>query len=149
MIQILAQEVAAQDAVAQNASPQLFVSTWGLLIVIGVLLFVLTIFTLIFLMLAVPWLKAFMSGTPISMFQVIGMRFRGASVGKIINQGIAANQAGHPISWVDLERAAAQGVDIETLISAYCVCRERGEHYTLDELVLAARESRLDKLIKE
>lgn len=146
MIQILAQE-----AVAQDAGPQLSGDVSLLFIVFGIaiVLFLLTIFTCVFVMLAVPWLKAFMSGTPISMFQVIGMRFRGASVGKIINQGIAANQAGHPLSWVDLERAASQGVDIETLISAYCVCRERGEHYSLDELVLAARESRLDKLIKE
>ena len=92
------------------------------------------------------WLKAFLGGTPISIFQVIGMIFRRSDISTVIQQGVAANQAGHPISWSDLERAAIEGVDLEAVVKTYCICRENGEHYSMKELITAARESKLAKL---
>lgn len=124
------------------------VSTFIVLIGIGMAIFGSIVVLAILLFFVRPWLRAFLSGAPISMFQIVGMRFRGSPINEILEQGIAVRQAGHPVSWVDLERVAISGVDLQMIADAYCVLRQRGEHYSFDELVLAARESRLDKLIK-
>ena len=94
-----------------------------------------------------PWLQAFLSGCPVSVFQLIGMRLRKVNPNKIIPVGIAATQGGHPVGWAELERAYLQGIDIEKVAMAYVTARERGNNFTFEELVDAERESRLDKLL--
>ena len=113
-------------------------------IVILAMLMVLLVIVLAFFR---PWLQAFLSGCPVSVFQLIGMRLRKVNPNKIIPVGIAATQGGHPVGWAELERAYLQGIDIEKVAMAYVTARERGNNFTFEELVDAERESRLDKLL--
>ncbi|MEL7497818.1 MAG: flotillin-like FloA family protein [Planctomycetota bacterium] len=94
------------------------------------------------------WLRAFLAGTPISLIQIVTMVLRGSDASTIIDQGIQANQAGHPIAWHDLERAHIAGGDLPTITTAYCVSRNKGKHFSIDELLKASLESRLDKLLE-
>lgn len=112
-----------------------------------VLVFLLLVLLSIFLAFFRPWLQAFVSGCPVSVFQLIGMRLRKVDPNKIVSVGIAATQGGHPVGWAELERAYLQGVDIEKVSMAYVTASERGDNFTFEELVDAERESRLDKLL--
>ena len=77
-----------------------------------VLVFLLLVLLSIFLAFFRPWLQAFVSGCPVSVFQLIGMRLRKVDPNKIVSVGIAATQGGHPVGWAELERAYLQGVDL-------------------------------------
>lgn len=96
----------------------------------------------IFLTLFRPWLRAFLSGVPITLFQLVGMKLRRLNTRLILEQGIAASQAGHPVSWADLERACLQKVDLEKVTQAYITSRKRDENFTFDELVSAEQATR-------
>ena len=93
------------------------------------------------------WIKAMMGRVPVSFFDVIGMVIRGANVGKIIDVAIASSQAGHPIAIRDLMRADGEGLDIEAIALADRTARDKGKRYSMDELITAARESKLQKLL--
>ena len=60
-----------------------------------------------------PWLRAFLSGRLIILFQIIGLRIRKVNLNEIIAQGIAAAQGGHSVEWAELERAYLQGIDLK------------------------------------
>lgn len=133
-----------------NGQPKLDTSLDFPLIAIAIGLVLLTVLlVLLGIVVAIfrPWLQAFLSGCPISVFQLIGMRLRKVNPNKIIPVAIAATQGGHPVGWADLERAYVQGIDIEKVTTAYVTARERGDNFTFEELVDAERESRLDSLL--
>ncbi len=115
------------------------------LVFVGFVMFVMLVLMIWMLR---PWVKAFTSGTPISVFQIIGMRFRKVDLGLVLDQGIAANQAGFPVSWNDLESAYLQGVDLERLTTAYIAAQKRELGFTFQELVDADRDDRLEKLLQ-
>lgn len=94
-----------------------------------------------------PWLRAFLSGRPISLFQIIGMRFRKVNPDEIITHGIATAQGGHPVDWAELERAYLQGVDLNKVATAYVTAKQRGDDFSFAELVNAERESRLEEML--
>ncbi len=117
-------------------------------IIFGLVLLVILLVLLVTMLAFVrPWLQAFLSGCPVSVFQLIGMRPRKVNPNKIISVGIATTQGRHPVGWAELERAYLQGIDIEKVATAYVIARERGDNFTFEELVDAERESRLDKLL--
>ncbi|TWU08580.1 flotillin-like FloA family protein [Stieleria varia] len=119
-----------------------------ILIVGIVFLIVNLIFLAILVSLLRPWFRAFLSGTPISLMRIVGMRFRRTNVALVVDQGIAAQQAGCPISWPELEVAHLAGIDLEKAVLAYITSRKRDMNYTFQEIVDAARESRLEKLLR-
>ena len=116
--------------------------------VVMILAFFLISFLNFFFLLLRPWLRAFFAGTPIAMFRILAMRLRRSPVQKILDVGITASQAGHPIAWEDLERASLQGADLNLIADAHLILRERGEHYSIQELVSAYKDSRLQKMIE-
>ena len=133
-----------------NDPPQLDMATDFSVVAIAfglvVLIMLLVLLGIVMVMLR-PWLQAFLSGCPVSVFQLIGMRLRRVNPNEVIAVGIAATQGGHPIEWAELERAYLQKIDIEKVATAYVTARERGNNFTFEELVDAERESRLDKLL--
>jgi uncharacterized protein YqfA (UPF0365 family) len=46
--------------------------------------------------LAAPWFKCFLSGGPVSIFQIVGMRLRGTPVALVTNAHLALVQSGQP-----------------------------------------------------
>ena len=112
-----------------------------LLIFVAILFFVFTFFR--------PWMKAFVSGVPIPLAGLIGMKIRRSNIQQILEQGIAAAQAGQPISWPDLERAWLQKVDLEKVTLAYVTSQQRNLGFTFPELVAAEQEGKLAKLLQQ
>lgn len=89
------------------------------------------------------WLQAFMSGTPVSMLEIIGMRFRRVDPRVVIKALIMATQAGVRLSCQELERAYLEGADLEKLTLAMIHARQQGMEVSFKELVQADRENRL------
>jgi uncharacterized protein YqfA (UPF0365 family) len=58
-------------------------------------LFVLLIVAVVFASLFGPWLRAFVSGVPVSVIQLLGMRFRRIPPGLIVDALIALVHRGH------------------------------------------------------
>ena len=132
-----------------NDPPQLATDFSIVAVAFGLVLLILLMVLLgITLVIFRPWLQAFLSGCPVSVFQLIGMRLRNVNPNHIIPVAISATQGGHPIAWAELERAYLQKIDIEKVATAYVTARERGDNFTFEELVDAERESRLDELLK-
>lgn len=108
----------------------------------------LIVFIFILLMFAItfaPWLQAYMSGTPVSLFSIIGMQFRKIPVKTVVSQLIMANQAGVNISCNEMERAYLQGVDIEKITLAMIHANREGGDFTFQELVEADLSDRLNE----
>ncbi len=121
-----------------------------LIIVAGgiVLLFLLSSVGIVMLCFFPAWLRGVLSGTPITMINLLGMRLRRSNVNAIVDQCIAASQAGHPVSCADMERAWLQKVDIEKVTLAYITAKKRELNFTFQELVDAERAGRLEELLK-
>jgi len=94
------------------------------------------------------WLQAFLSGTPIPMVQLLGMRFRRVAASKVIPAGIMAAQAGARLSWPEIESAYLQGADLEKVIPAFIEATKQNMNLTFDEIVQAERNERLQTLLK-
>jgi len=75
-----------------------------LAIVIVMMLFALLVF-LLFVCTMLPWLQALMSGTPVSVFAIIGMKLRRIPVKTVLRFLIMARQAGVNISCLEMESA--------------------------------------------
>ena len=94
-----------------------------------------------------PWLQAFMSGTPVSLFSIIGMRFRKVPVKTVVIHLIMAKQAGVSISCNEMETAYLQGVDIEKITLAMIHAHREGGQFTFQELVDADLADKLDEKV--
>ena len=106
------------------------------------LLFVLTIvFTIgkVFTL----WLQAFMAGVPISIYQVLGMRFRKVDMRVVVRSLIMATQAGVSVTSSEMESAYLQGVDLEKITLAMIQAKREGLEVTFQDLVEADLENRL------
>jgi uncharacterized protein YqfA (UPF0365 family) len=62
-----------------------------------------------------PWMQATMTGTPVSVFDILGMRFRRIDVNAVLKALIMTRQAGVALSCRQVESAYLQGVDLEKL----------------------------------
>lgn len=119
------------------------------LIGVGMFLVFLGFAFIIFFSLIKPWLQAFTAGCPIALFQIVGMKMRRINPNQIIPHGIAASQAGHPVSWNELESAFLQGVDIEKAVMTYVSTSKQGKDYTFQDVVDAEQASRLEDLLDQ
>ena len=59
-------------------------------------LVVLLLIAAVFLTLFGPWMRAFLSGTPVSIVQLIGMRLRGVPARLVVDALISLVHRGHP-----------------------------------------------------
>ncbi len=124
------------------------VASWVLVVAaVAIFLLFLTCFLVFGFAVGRPWMMAFLAGKPISLVQVLAMRLRRSDVKSIIHQGTVAFQAGHPVDYDLLEVASREGLDLETVTAAYCVSQENGLGHTFKDIMVAARESKLDDLM--
>ena len=128
---------------AQEAEPKRgFLKGVIVAIVIGMMLFALLIL-LLFASTMAPWLQAVLSGAPVSVFSIIGMRLRRIPVRTVLRFLIMARQAGVSISCLEMESAYLQGVDLEKVTLAMIHAEREGKDMQFRELVEADLEDRL------
>lgn len=92
-----------------------------------------------------PWIRSYLSGVPLSVFQIIGMRLRKTDVQAVLRALVMAAQAGAPVSSIEMERAYLQGVDLEKITLALIQAKKDGMKVTFQELVEADLENRLQE----
>jgi uncharacterized protein YqfA (UPF0365 family) len=95
-----------------------------------------------------PWMRAYMSGTPITIFDILGMRFRRIDVKAVLKALIMARQAGVALSCRQMQRAYLLGVDLEKLTLAMIHAKKEGMEVTFEELVESDLEDRLAEKLK-
>lgn len=90
----------------------------------------------VMLFLVLPWFRAFLSGTPLSLFQVLGMRLRGSPIKLLLDAQVALVHSGLQVDMREVESIylANRGriLDLQDLVDAV------REHH-------AAYQQRLDK----
>jgi uncharacterized protein YqfA (UPF0365 family) len=92
---------------------QMSVLELGILAVIAVAFIVVFVFLLVHLKL---WFQAFMSQVPISLSEIIKMRFRGVDPTPFVTALIMAQQGGLTLSNAEVEQAYLQGVDALAIV---------------------------------
>jgi uncharacterized protein YqfA (UPF0365 family)/ribosomal protein L40E len=122
-------------AQAANASVVLLIAVLVLLFIVVNLLFLISIVR--------PWMQAILSATPVSVFDILGMRLRRSDVNAVLKWLILARQAGVAISCRQMESACLQGVDPERLTLAMIQAKKQGLEVTFEELVASDLEGRL------
>jgi len=91
------------------------------------------------------WLQAVMAGVPLSIFDVLGMRFRKTDMRVVVRALIMATQAGVSVTSRKMESAYLQGVDLEKITLAMIHAKREGMEVTFQDLVEADLENRLHK----
>ncbi len=107
------------------------------MVVFALLVFLVVAFTFL------PWIQAYLSGTPVSMLSIIGMRLRRIPVKPVLHFLIMARQAGANISCNEMESAYLQGVDLEKVTLAMIHAQRKGKNMLFQEIVEADLEGRL------
>ena len=107
-----------------------------------VIFVVVVVFLLLFVGLSFPqnvelWFQAYMSRVPLSVFTIIGMRFRKIDAKAVVQSLIMAQQAGIPLSVDEVERAYLQGADLEKVTHAWIKARRDQKSVSFQELVEA------------
>ena len=82
-----------------------------------------------------PWLQCFLSNAPVSLFEILAMRLRGAPVQRICEQRIRASYVGVDLSTQTLEKALRQGADIEAVVDAMCQEKRAGREVQWERLL--------------
>lgn len=118
------------------------------LIVAGI--FLLVVLTIVYTIgrLFTVWLQAFMAGVPVSIFQVLVMRFRKVDMRVVVRSLIMATQAGVSVTSMEMESAYLQGVDLEKITLAMIHAKREGMKVTFQELVEADLENRLHEKLR-
>jgi uncharacterized protein YqfA (UPF0365 family) len=129
-------------------APLLLADAMWVWVALAMLLFLFIAVLVVMTSLFSPWFQAFMSGTPISVLNIVGMRMRKVDAKQVIRCGIMANQAGCPVPWPQLETAQLQGVDLEKVTLAHIEAHRQDRGYTFDQLVDAERRSRLSEMLE-
>ena len=113
-----------------------------IVVAIVIAVFSLLVF-LVFALTLLPWLQAVTSGTPVSVFSIIGMRLRRIPVRTVLRFLMMARQAGVNISCHEMESGYLQGVDLEKVTLAMIHAEREGKDLLFRELVDAELEDRL------
>jgi uncharacterized protein YqfA (UPF0365 family) len=95
------------------------------------------------------WLKAFLSGTPVMILDLIGMRMRGTDFKAVVRALIIARQGDVIIPPAEMEKAWVQGVDLDRVTLAIIRARKDNIDVTFQELVDADLDHRLARLLEE
>ncbi len=120
----------------------------AMIILLIVFLLMGTVCVLAFALLMRPWLQAFLSGTPVSALDVLGMRLRRTDVNQVLRSLIMANQAGVTLTAREAERALLRGADLEKLTLALIEGRRQGQELVFEDLVEADMAGRLAEMLK-
>jgi len=120
-------------------------------ILIGIILVVfaslLIAMGLCFLVIARAWLRAFLSGAPVTVWELLGMMLRRSPMKDIVGWRIRAAQLGLPVTTAQLESAHLQGVRVERAILAMAQAKEVGKDVGWEDILSADREGRLKELL--
>jgi uncharacterized protein YqfA (UPF0365 family) len=81
------------------------------------------------------WFTAFLTGVPVKLSQIIGMRFRKVDPRTVVRTLIMTKQAGIELSCEELERAYLQGADLHRIAMALIRATREGRDFTFQELV--------------
>jgi uncharacterized protein YqfA (UPF0365 family) len=103
----------------------------------------LLITTALFAMFFSTWIQAFLSGVPLTILELIGMRLRQTDIKAVVRALIMARHGGVGIPSVEMEKAWAQGVDLEKVTLAIIEARKQNMDLTFQDLVDAEVEGRL------
>jgi uncharacterized protein YqfA (UPF0365 family) len=109
------------------------------------LVFLLFVFVVTFSLLR-PWMQGFLSGAPVSIIELIGMRLRRIDVQAVMRNLIVARQSGVDLKHIDLQRAWLRGVDLDKVTLAYIQAQKEGTGETFDDLVDARQRGRLSRM---
>ena len=113
--------------------------------------FFLTFFVIVFfLMLSLvrPWMQSFVSGAPITIFDLIGMKLRRIDVAQVLKCRILAKQSGVELSSRELQQAYLRGVDLEKLTLAHIEAQKQQLGTSFEELVELDLQDRLAEKLK-
>lgn len=102
----------------------------------------------LFLGLLRPWLQAILSGAPISILDLVGMRLRRMDVNAVVRALIMARQTGVELTSRQVQRASLQGVDLDKITLAYIESQRRKMGTTFEELVELDLQDRLAELLR-
>lgn len=83
------------------------------------------------------WFQAHMTGTPVSLPRIIGMRYRKVNPKTVVQSLIVAKQAGIQLSVDEVEQAYLQGADLPKITMALVRAKKEGRDYTFQQLVEA------------
>ena len=121
-----------------------------LLFVIAGVIFVVMVLAVLLVMLKVfsPWLQAYLSGVPLSVFDILGMRFRRTDVKAVVQALVMARQAGVPLSSREVERAYLLGADLEKMVLAFIRAKKDNMDLTFEQLVQADLGNRLKEKLE-
>ncbi len=97
---------------------------------------------------AIPWFKAFMSGAPVSVLDVLAMRLRRINVASVVAAMVAAKQGGISVSCAEAQQASLQGVDLRKITLAAIEAKKRGLNMSFSELVDAELQGQLAEKLK-
>ncbi len=84
-----------------------------------------------------------MSGPPVSVMDILGMRLRRTDVNQIVRTLIMARQAGIALQCQQVEKAYLQGVDLEKVTLAMIEAKKLRQDLTFEDLVDAELAGRL------
>jgi len=91
-------------------------------------------------------MQGFLSGAPVSIIELIGMRLRRIDVQAVMRNLIVARQSGVDLKHIDLQRAWLRGVDLDKVTLAYIQAQKEGTGETFDDLVDARQRGRLSRM---
>ncbi|OHB69383.1 MAG: hypothetical protein A2V70_02605 [Planctomycetes bacterium RBG_13_63_9] len=103
----------------------------------------------VFLSFFSTWIKAFLSGVPVMLVDLIGMRLRQTDVKAVVHALTMAKHGGVTISCAEMEKAWAQHVDLEKVTLAMIRAQKDHLDVTFEELVDAELEDRLAEKLRE
>jgi len=118
----------------------------GFVAAIVFFLFSVAIFA-IFAMFFSTWFQAYLSGVPIMILDLIGMKLRRTDIKAVVRALILAKQGGVAISCAEMERAWMQGVDLEKVVLAATKVNKDNMDLTFQTLVEAELENRLAEML--
>lgn len=103
----------------------------------------------VFLSVFRPWLQAFLSATPVSVLEILGMRLRRTDVSAVLSALIMARQADVALTCRQAETAYLQGADLKKLTLALIQAKRQGIGVTFDELLEAEHNHLLSQVLAQ
>jgi uncharacterized protein YqfA (UPF0365 family) len=100
-------------------------NTW-VLVVVAVAVLLLLIFAVVFFSFMRLWIRAFLTGASISIWDLIGMKLRGVDYAMVVQQKIALVQAGAKVGTKELERHYLSGGRVPRTAAAVIAAHNAG-----------------------
>lgn len=117
-------------------------------LVLGFILLVLLLFFANLLAHVSLWIRARMSGVPVSFLELVFMSVRKVNPRTVVDALILARQSGIEISSAEMQRAYMQGVDLEKVTLAKIEAERQGRPIDFEEFVEAELGNRLQERLQ-